>query len=182
MESIHHYSVIAIKFTVSPMFPYLGCAAFLHLSIINQGKISPSRGIFCSFFWAILLVQQSSALGSRAQTGLVLDDPQCTHSWTFSTAYGSRFGIRTNTETIGRSRSQRSTYVHTLASSCTQTNTQDPGRSVRATHRAEILTIRCTAAHTHTHTDIWAPCTSHSSGKKVNLESAALSKDSFLHY
>lgn len=44
MDSIHHWAVIAIKFTVGPMFPYLGCTAFLHLSIINQGKMSPSRG------------------------------------------------------------------------------------------------------------------------------------------
>lgn len=49
MDSIHHYSVIAIKFTVSPMFPYLGCAAFLHLSIINQGKISPCSGSYAVY-------------------------------------------------------------------------------------------------------------------------------------
>lgn len=46
MDSINHYTVIAITFTVSPMFLYLGCAAFLHLSIINQGTISPSRGSY----------------------------------------------------------------------------------------------------------------------------------------
>lgn len=47
MDSIHHYSAIAIKFIVSPMFPYLGCAAFLDLSIINQGiKNSLTRGSY----------------------------------------------------------------------------------------------------------------------------------------
>lgn len=78
MDSIHHYTVIAIKFTVSPMFPYLGCAAFLHLSIINQGKISPSRGSYVVYLGHTSGLTILS-LGSCVETGLVLDDPRCTH-------------------------------------------------------------------------------------------------------
>lgn len=51
MDPIHHHSVIAIKFTVCTIFSYMGCAAFLEVSIINQkGKrkekkrLSLSRG------------------------------------------------------------------------------------------------------------------------------------------
>lgn len=81
MDSIHHYSVIAIKFTVSPIFPYLGCAAFLQLSIIYQEKkISPSKGSY-----VVYLGQTSGrttlcfTVGIHVKTDLMHNDPQCTH-------------------------------------------------------------------------------------------------------
>lgn len=44
MEWIQFITILSLLLnSVGPMFLYLGCTAFLHLSIINQGKISPSR-------------------------------------------------------------------------------------------------------------------------------------------
>lgn len=148
MDSIHHYSVIAIKFTVSPMFPYLGCTAFLHLSIINQGKISPSRGSYVVYLGhtsgpTILCLRylcwnRPCAWWSPVYT--LLNFLDCVQ-------YGSRYGARTNMvgETIEFSHSQSYTHTahlctHRLAQRCTQPcihaqkqthwHTQDPGRRV----------------------------------------------------
>lgn len=47
MEWIQFITILSLLLnSVGPMFLYLGCTAFLHLSIINQGKISPSRGSY----------------------------------------------------------------------------------------------------------------------------------------
>lgn len=102
MEWILFITILSLlfRFTVAPIFPYLGCAAVLQLSIINQEKISPSRGS-----WVVYLghstggvEEQLSALGTRVETGLMYNGPQCTHCWTVLTAHG----VRTNTvgETI----------------------------------------------------------------------------------
>lgn len=90
MDSIHHGSVIPIKFTASPIFLYLGCATLLQQSIINQERISPSRGQ-CA-------VYPGHSAGRTTPLRDMTNAPQCAHCWILLTAYGCHYGVGSNIE------------------------------------------------------------------------------------
>ena len=117
---------------------------FLHLSIINQGGMSPSRGgggggggVAWSLIWAAPLVQPFSARGGGVETGFVLNDPPPLSPR--ERIYGSGDGKRTNMVEEMQPGHRKNTLLHTH----------------RHTHWQQMHNQSCIYSHKQTRTGPW---------------------------